>query len=77
MRLQTGDRVRLTAAFLRNTGQIVGGEGHAVWTVVPCDCGLCKGGRFVAVDQPSSDDPIKNRHILAANLVRKGRPDYS
>ena len=69
-RLVTGDRVRLTGAFLRNTGQLAGGEGSSRWTVTACGCGLCRDGRFVTVDQASHDDPSQPRHILAANLER-------
>lgn len=65
-----GTRVRLTGEFLRNTGQIAGGEGQSKWTTVACSCGLCQGGRFVAVDQPSTDDPTRSRHIHAGNLER-------
>lgn len=63
-----GARVRLTGEFLRNTGQIAGGEGSARWIVQPCSCGLCKTGRFIAVDQPSTDDPGQARHINAGNV---------
>jgi len=73
-----GTRVRLTDAFLRNTGQVVGGEAFARWTVVSCPCGLCQTGRFVAVDQPSTDDPDRSRHVAVANLeVIKPRPQYN
>ncbi len=65
-----GTRVRLTGDFLRNTGQIAGGEGLSRWTTVLCTCGLCKTGRFVAVDEPSTDDPNRSRHINAGNLEK-------
>jgi len=63
-----GTRVRFTGEFLRNTGQTAGGEGQSRWTTQPCTCGLCRDGRFVAVDQPSTDDPSRARHINALNL---------
>jgi hypothetical protein len=51
-----GTRVRLTGIFLRNTGQMAGGEGSSRWTIVQCDCRLCRGNTsgsaFVAVDEP-------------------------
>ncbi len=51
-----GTKVRLTGMFLRNTGQIAGGEGQNVCTIVACACRLCqpKDNRaaFVAVDEP-------------------------
>lgn len=68
MKITAGARVRLTGEFLRNTGQIAGGEGQSRWTVIACDCGLCRTGRFVAVNQASTDDPSRNRHINAGNL---------
>ncbi len=65
-----GTRVRLTGEFLRNTGQMAGGEGQSKWTTVDCRCGLCKTGRFVAVDEPSIDAPDRSRHINADNLEK-------
>jgi hypothetical protein len=66
-----GARIRLTGAFLRNTGQIAGGEGGRVWRRVACDCGLCQSGRFVAVDEKSiyaePGEPGK-RHIAGGNI---------
>jgi hypothetical protein len=80
-KFQPGDKVRLTGKFLRNTGQIAGGEGQSKWTVVPCGCGLCRGGDFVAVNQSTTqdfDDGKEHfRHINAGNLVKCGVPDRS
>lgn len=71
MKIQPGHRVRLTGAFLRNTGQTVGGEGLSRWTVVSCPCSLCKSGRFVAVDEPMQGDPDQTpRHFYTDNLER-------
>jgi len=53
-----GTVVRLTGVFLRNTGQIAGGEGQARWTVVACDCRACddwtaaEAAPLVAVNEP-------------------------
>jgi hypothetical protein len=70
-RFAPGDRVRLTGEFLRNTGQIAGGEGQSRWTVLAHDgCRLCSDGQFVQVDQRSEDDPERWRHIHAGNLER-------
>ncbi len=69
--IPVGARVRLTGRFLRNTGQIAGGEGNRVWKVVPCACDLCAGKRFVAVDEPAiryPDEPERPRHIASVNL---------
>lgn len=65
-----GDTVRMTGEFLRNTGQVAGGEGQSRWTVVPCDCGLCKTGRFIATNEPSFDQPDRPRHINTGNLEK-------
>jgi hypothetical protein len=65
-----GQRVRLTGEHLRNTGQVVGGEGQARWLVVACPCGICASGRVVAVDQASEFDPTQPRHIAVGALER-------
>ena len=56
--------VRLTGRFLRNTGQVAGGEGAKRWKIVACDCGACVQAawrdangkdvdfRLVAVNEP-------------------------
>jgi hypothetical protein len=67
MMTKPGDRVRLTGAFLRSTGQHTGPEGLSRWRVVQCDCGLCRRGGFTAVDEQGEHGP---RHIATANLER-------
>jgi hypothetical protein len=77
-RFAPGDHVRLTGDFLRWTGQIAGGAGQSIWTVVECPCSLCRDGKFVATNQPSVfDDDTDDgrdqhcpRHINAHNLER-------
>lgn len=65
-----GTRVRLTGIFLRNTGQIAGGEGQSRWNIVECHCGLCTvrgdGFAFVAVDEPheAQSDPKGYEDLL-------------
>jgi hypothetical protein len=88
-RFIVGDRVRLTGAFLRSTGQIAGGEGQSTWTVQPCPCRLCADGRFVLTNQPRENDGMFTeaeiaaephllyRHINAGNLVKVGAIDRS
>lgn len=66
---KTGERVRLTAKFLRNTGQFTGREPLSVWTIQTCKCELCKTGRFVATDQIDPEDGTA-RHINSGNLER-------
>lgn len=41
------------------------------WETVPCECCLCKSGRFVAVDQ---DVPGYGRRHLAKAALREFRP---
>lgn len=74
-KFKPGDRVMLTAGFLKLTGQIVGGEGFSRWTVMPCDCDACKTNRFVATDEISVDG--RYRHIKVGNLILEGRLDPS
>ena len=71
-----GTKVRLTGAFLRSTGQVAGGEGERRWTVMPCDCVLCRDG-FVAIDEPADQSYYEDlppeqrprwRHVALGNL---------
>jgi hypothetical protein len=71
---KTGERVRLTRTFLRNTGQFSGREPLSVWTIQTCECELCKTGRFVATDQVDPEDGTA-RHISAGNLERATAAD--
>ena len=65
---KVGDKVRLTGKFLRNTGQVAGGEGQSRWKVVDHGyCSLCMRD-FVAVDERSYDNPSFPRHFAVANL---------
>ncbi len=73
-RMKPGTKVRLSGVFLRNTGQMTGGEGLSKWTVVECDCSLCASGRFVAVDEPGGATLSGHRHFAEANLVQVGVP---
>ena len=67
MTYRSGERVRLTAKFLRNTGQHMGQEPLSVWTIQACECDLCKTGRFIATDQIDPEDGTL-RHINLSNL---------
>lgn len=69
-KFEPGAKVRLTGDFLRSTGQVVGGEGHSRWTVVACECGLCKSGSFVAVNETTDGDAITWRHFNVGNLEK-------
>jgi len=71
---KTGERVRLTAKFLRNTGQFTGPEPLSVWTIQACKCELCKTGRFVATDQADPEDGTA-RHVNAVTLERATAAD--
>ena len=50
-----GTKVRLTAVFLRNTGQLTGDEGQRRWIVQKCECDLCKWGEHVATNERHPD----------------------
>lgn len=73
-----GTKVRLTARFLRSTGQYTGSDANGKWLVVTCDCALCKAGGHCAVNEPALDygqwDDIpkeerpKWRHFATGNL---------
>jgi hypothetical protein len=85
--LHTGDKVKLTGEFLRNTGQVTGEDGLSVWTVTACKCELCNTGRFVATDQNANTgmlatadhlaeaDPATLRHLNVGNIYRLGTLD--
>src|SRR5690606_7327404 len=64
-------RVRLTGTAAWQMGGR--GLGRTDWNAVPCDCGLCSSGRFVAVDEPRHDpDPNQSpwRHLALASVHR-------
>lgn len=78
MKISKGDRVRLTGAFLRNTGQVVGGEGLSRWTVTD----IVRD--FAITDEPTTvdcytaseimaDPTLAFRRIHLANLERANR----
>jgi hypothetical protein len=64
-----GTRVRLTGAFLRNTGNYTGPDSRGKWAVVGCACDLCgtNRARWTAVNEPhlANDGP---RHFASDNL---------
>jgi len=77
-----GEKVRLTGAFLRSTGQRVGGDGQARWTVqayhpvaggrsamVLTDALRLDDGTFTPAEI-SADPTLKYRRINAANLEK-------
>ena len=73
-----GDKVKLTATYLRNTGQLKGAEGQSRWIVRNCACGLCRLGNHVCVNEPSiyaqADEPDSMwRHFHRENLIRSTR----
>lgn len=82
-RLAPGDKVRLTGEFLRNTGQIAGGQGQDRWIVQACPCRSCEQGDWVCTNEPTSQEYtaeeiraepwIVHRHIHRGNLERVGR----
>ena len=74
--IQVGDTVRLTAAFLRATGQYTGPEPFARWRVLQVN------GSMVTTNEPRPDDGmftpeelaadpmLQYRHVNVANLER-------
>jgi len=73
--------VRLTGVFLRDTGQIAGGEGQNVWQVAECSCSLCSEWEgpnampLVAVNERGGGPrQVAWRHIAAVNLEVLGAP---
>lgn len=75
--LNIGDKVRLTAKFLRNTGQYTGSEPFSRWTIT----GFTNGGQWAVTDQPTdtsiytadeltADPTLAYRRIAVGNLER-------
>ena len=70
--MSPGTRVRWSGKWLKSTGAR---DGRRVYTVQACDCGLCAGGRHVALDEPSFDgDGL--RHAARDNLTVVGQLDH-
>ena len=74
---QGGDKVRLSAKFLRSTGQYTGSASRRIWTIKEIQ------DEFAIVDEPAdtrwysaaeiaADPSLKWRRINVANLVRIG-----
>lgn len=83
---KVGDKVQLTGAFLRSTGQIAGCDGRSVWTVKAVE--TYHDSQIVTVDEPAitdyfsaeelkADPSLAFRRINASNLKLVGKPDYS
>ncbi len=69
-RIEPGTKIKLTAKFLRNTGQYTGPEGISRWVVQACACGLCATGDFVRTNQRSATFTPDGYADIA------GTPDY-
>lgn len=78
MKLQIGDRVKLTGKFLKSTGQRTGRAGLDTWTIVGF---WGDGNRFALVNEPidptgyedlAPADRPKWRSIAVANLYKVG-----
>ena len=76
-KLQAGDHARLTAKFLRSTGQYKGREANGRWQI------LAISGDFAVVNEPADlsyytaeelrrDPSLRWRHIALGNLERVG-----
>lgn len=62
-----GDTVRLTASFLRSTGQYTGCEPHSRWTVKAID------GDYVVTDAPNANADCYTAEELTANPLLRCR----
>lgn len=80
---KVGDRVQFSGKFLQSTGQVAGGEGRKVWTILHVDDR--HGSTIVQVNEPATldyysaeelaaDPSLRNRRINAANLKHYGKP---
>lgn len=66
-RVPVGARVKLTGAFLKNTGQRTTAPGERdAWSRVECACSLCEGLRYVAVDEYPIEDLLAARGTARA-----------
>lgn len=65
-----GDKVKLTGKFLKNTGQVTGGEGQSTWTVTGFWGG--EGGMDFVITDESSDLDGHMRSIHFSNLFKVG-----
>lgn len=74
-----GARVRMTRAFLRNTGQFTGADANGKWIVQDCPCDHCQRGEWIATDEPAITSYytaeelaampwLRMRHINAGNV---------
>ena len=73
LELLVASHVRLTRKFLRNTGQVVGGEGSKRWTILGFERDWAivdeevLPGSFTA-EEIAADPSLKYRRIAVANL---------
>lgn len=81
-KFNAGDKIRLTRAFLRSTGQYAGQDANATWTVQACDCARCASGEYVATNQSAiidyftaeelaAEPYLRMRHLNASNIERR------
>lgn len=69
---QPGTRVRLSGKFLRSTGQMAGGEGRKVWTVLAVTK-LPGGAPLLTLDEPREDMSSWTAEEIAADPSLKWR----
>lgn len=88
--IQPGTKIRMSAKFLRSTGQLAGGEGRKTWTVLHVYRARGEAYPMLLVDEPSADpfrdysdaermnDPrLLWRRISSFNVSVVGKPDLS
>lgn len=85
---KVGNKVKLTAKFLRSTGQYAGGEGGKRWTVLSVSNGshpmsislvtvdeIREDLSYWTAEELAADPDLKYRRIAAGNLMLASKPD--
>lgn len=75
--IKVGDKVRFSAKFLRSTGQIAGGEGQSVFTVLDIFDSFAVvdqelEGEWYSAEELAANPSLKYRRIALSNLKRVG-----
>ena len=63
-----GASVQYTRKFLRDLRAPGKSPAWRSWTVLECDCEMCRQWNFVAVDEKQPENPARQRHINWRNL---------
>ncbi len=77
-KINVGDRVKLTGKFLKNTGQLTGGEGLSTWVVTGFSGSWAitnqelSNTSWFTPDELASDPTLRFRRIAVSNLYKVG-----